>query len=277
MRITPLALALALASGSASAFSTNANNNNNKVELSSTTFANANRRAVLSSIFTTVTTATTAGILSSPQSAYAGLLDEYGADPNTDKQQSPSKKEKVVQARDKGKPESNLEPNLRSNYYYPTNKVRYLPRIKKCSDAIPGVAVAIGNEDWDAVRNFATVVADDTVLPMKLYVSSLTGGGTNVKVGFAKNMMSAAKTFEKNQALLLKAVDKKDGGKSSAALEAMAEAMLEYRTEGRLLGPDGGGDIPSVDEIRRSTKRFRGEAFEAKSEYKVSPLYIHTL
>ena len=265
MRITPLALALALVSGSAS-FSTNANNNN-KVELSSTTVANADRRAVLYSIFTTVTTATTAaGILSSPQSAYAGLLDEYGADPNTDKQQ-PSKKEKVVQARDKGKPESNLEPNLRSNYYYPTNKVRYLPRIKKCSDAIPGVAVAIGNEDWDAVRNFATVVADDTVLPMKLYVSSLTGGGTNVKVGFAKNMMSAAKTFEKNQALLLKAVDKKDGGKSSAALEAMAEAMLEYRTEGRLLGPDGGGDIPSVDEIRRSTKRFRGEAFEAKSEY----------
>ncbi|KAL7452426.1 hypothetical protein ACHAWC_004149 [Mediolabrus comicus] len=261
MRITPLALALALVSGSATAFSTNANNNNNNVELSSTVVANANRRAVLSSIFTTVTAGSTL-ILSSPQSAYAGLLDEYGADPNTDKQ-PPTKKEKV-QARDKGKPESNLEPNLRSNYYYPTNKVRYLPRIKKCSDAIPGVAVAIGNEDWDAVRNFATVVADDTVLPMKLYVSSLTGGGTNVKVGFAKNMMSAAKTFEKNQALLLKAVDKKDGGKSSAALEAMAEAMLEYRTEGRLLGPDGGGDIPSVDEIRRSTKRFRGEAFEAK-------------
>jgi len=190
-------------------------------------------------------------------------LDEYGADPLDNKQ--PAKKE-VVQARDKGKAESNLEPNLRSNYYYPTNKVRYLPRIKKCSDAIPGVAEAIGNEDWDAVRNFATVVADDTILPMKLYVSSLTGGGTNVKVGFAKEMMSAAKVFEKNQALLIKAVDKKDVSKSSAALESMAEAMLTYRTEGRLLGPDGGGDIPSVDEIRRSTKRFRGEAFEAKSK-----------
>lgn len=114
------------------------------------------------------------------------------------------------------------------------------------------------------MKNFATVVADDTVLPLKLYVSSLTGGGTNVKVGFAKNMMSAAKQFEKNQALLVKAVEKKDGAKSSAALEMMAEALLTYRTEGRLLGPDGGGDIPSVDEIRRSTKRFRGEAFEAK-------------
>ena len=116
------------------------------------------------------------------------------------------------------------------------------------------------------MKNFATVVADDTILPLKLYVSSLTGGGTNVKVGFAKNMMSAAKQFEKNQALLVKAVEKKDGAKSSAALEMMAEALLTYRTEGRLLGPDGGGDIPSVDEIRRSTKRFRGEAFEAKSE-----------
>ena len=128
------------------------------------------------------------------------------------------------------------------------------------------MADAIGNEDWEAVRNFATVVADDTILPLKLYVSSLGGGGTNVKVGFAKNMSTAAKQFEKNQALLVKAVDKKDGAKSSAALEQMAEALLTYRTEGRLLGPDGGGDIPSVDEIRRSTKRFRGEAFENKSK-----------
>ena len=128
------------------------------------------------------------------------------------------------------------------------------------------MAEAIGNEDREAVRNFATVVADDTILPLKLYVSSLGGGGTNVKVGFAKNMTTAAKQFEKNQALLVKAVDKKDGAKSSAALEQMAKALLTYRTEGRLLGPDGGGDIPSVDEIRRSTKRFRGEAFEAKSK-----------
>lgn len=85
-----------------------------------------------------------------------------------------------------------------------------------------------------------------------------------MKVGFAKDMMTAAKSFEKGQALLVKSATKKDAAKSSAALEDMAEAMLAYRTSGRLLGPDGGGDIPSVDEIRRSTKRFRGEAFEAK-------------
>jgi hypothetical protein len=192
--------------------------------------------------------------------ANASLLDDYGTDPQKDQQP----KKVVEQAVNKGKIESNLEPNLRSNYYYPTNKVRYLPRIKKCSDSIPLVAAAIGDEDWDAVRDFATVVADDTILPMKLYVSSLTGGGTNVKVGFAKDMMSAAKAFEKNQALLVKSVEKKDAAKSSAALENMAEALLAYRTSGKLLGPDGGGDIPSVDEIRRSTKRFRGDAFEAK-------------
>ncbi len=114
------------------------------------------------------------------------------------------------------------------------------------------------------MRNFATVIADDTVLPMKLYVSSLSGGGTNVKVGFAKDMMTSAKAFEKQQSLLVKSVDKKDAAKATAALEGMAEALLSYRTVGKLLGPDGGGDIPSVDEIRRSTKRFRGEAFEAK-------------
>lgn len=213
----------------------------------------SSRRAVLSSLLTVASAAIA-------PAAHAGLLDDYGTDPNVNKEPVKVKE----QAKNKGKADSNMEPNLRSNYYYPTNKVRYLPRIKKCNDAIPGVAAAIGAEDWVAVRDFATVVADDTILPMKLYVSSLTGGGTNVKVGFAKEMMTAAKSFEKNQALLLKSVDKKDAAKSSTALEGMAEAMLTYRTEGRLLGPDGGGDIPSVDEIRRSTKRFRGEAFEAK-------------
>lgn len=266
MRFASIALAASLLAATSSDIASAFSSSNFSPKIDSLLSSSSNngalidRRAVLSSLFHT-SSATI--IISSPQSAFAGLLDEYGADDAT----ASTKKEKVQQARDKGKAESNLEPNLRSNYYYPTNKVRYLPRIKKCSDAIPGVATAIGNEEWDAVRNFATVVADDTILPMKLYVSSLTGGGTNVKVGFAKNMMTAAKQFEKNQALLVKAVDKQDGSKCSSALEAMAEAILTYRTEGRLLGPDGGGDIPSVDEIRRSTKRFRGEAFEAKSKF----------
>ena len=262
LRISYVAIALSIGAGTISGFSTSPTQiiaSSARDAGSTTTLLESadpercqQRRAFLSSI------ASSSAIIFA-STAQASLLDDYGADPNENKQPK-----KVEQAVNKGKQESNMEPNLRSNYYYPTNKVRYLPRIKKCSDSIPLVASAIGNEDWDAVRDFATVVADDTILPMKLYVSSLTGGGTNVKVGFAKDMMSAAKSFEKNQALLVKSVEKKDVAKSSAALENMAEAMLAYRTSGKLLGPDGGGDIPSVDEIRRSTKRFRGEAFEAK-------------
>lgn len=259
-RVSSIAIALSIGAGSVSGFS-----------ISSTQIASSARKAGSNTLLETtdlelcqqrralLSSLASSSAIIFASAAQASLLDDYGADPNENKQPK-----KVEQAVNKGKQESNMEPNLRSNYYYPTNKVRYLPRIKKCSDSIPLVASAIGNEDWDAVRDFATVVADDTILPMKLYVSSLTGGGTNVKVGFAKDMMSAAKTFEKNQALLVKSVEKKDVAKSSAALENMAEAMLAYRTSGKLLGPDGGGDIPSVDEIRRSTKRFRGEAFEAK-------------
>jgi len=147
----------------------------------------------------TVTSATVAGI--SP--AYAGLLDDYDTDLNVDKQ---AEKKRVEQAKNKGKDAYNEEPNLQSNYYCPNNKgmslfhvtictnyfifaikfvhifchyltVRYLPRIKKCSDVILDDVIAISNkEDWDAVRDFAMAVADDTILPMKLCTISTAIG-----------------------------------------------------------------------------------------------------
>jgi len=198
------------------------------------------------------------------QPAFAGgLLDEFGTDPSKITTSAPKKETReAVVAQVKG--ESNFEPNLRSNYYYPTNKKRYLPRIKKCNDAIPGAAIMIGEENWEAASVFANNVAEDTILPMKLYTSSLLGGGTNVKVSFAKDMTNAAKDFEKAQKALSKAIVKKDQQKSSAALEDLSSALLTYRTAGRLLGPDGGGDIPSVDEIRRAACRVQGRTFEQK-------------
>lgn len=193
-----------------------------------------------------------------PNNANAeSLLDAYGDSSNKNKNQ------KAVAAA-KEKPASNLEPNLRSNYYYPTNKKRYLPRIKKCNDAIPAAAESIGTEDWESAELFAVKIADDTVLPLKLYTSSLLGGGTNVKVTFAETMKKSASDFEKAQKKLVKAIAKKDQEKSSKALEEMSSALLAYRTAGRLLGPDGGGDIPSVDEIRRSACRVQGRSFEMK-------------
>jgi len=189
-----------------------------------------------------------------------GLLDEFGSDPT-----KIAPKKAVREASVSGpKGESNFEPNLRSNYYYPTNKKRYLPRIKKCNDAIPNAATMIGDGDWQNAADFATKVAEDTILPMKLYTSSLTGGGTSVKVSFAKDMNNAAKDFEAAQKKLVKSIGKKDQQKSSAALEDLSSALLSYRTAGRLLGPDGGGDIPSVDEIRRAACRVQGRSFEKK-------------
>ena len=134
-RSLSLALALALAAHQASAFCT-PSTTPGAFSSSALKATAVDRRAILSS-FLSIT----------------GLLDDYGTDPAVEKQ--PVKKE---QAKNKGKAESALEPNLRSNYYYPTNKVRYLPRIKKCSDAIPGAAEAIGVEDWDAGKNIRLYV-----------------------------------------------------------------------------------------------------------------------
>jgi len=198
-----------------------------------------------------------------PSLANAGLLDEYGADPSKIVQKEEEETMGVVSgSKSKSKSASSIEPNLRSNYYYPTNKKRYLPRIKKCSDAIPVVAESIGSGDWESVLDFATTVADDTILPMRLYTSSLTGGGTNVKVAYAKDMLDAAAVFETNQKLLVRAIKGHDTTSSSTALENMASALLDYRTVGNLLGADGGGDIPSVDDIRRAACRVQGRRFE---------------
>jgi hypothetical protein len=194
-----------------------------------------------------------------PQMAGASLLDDFGTDPTIIKN---TVAQAVVATK---KADSNYEPNLRSNYYYPTNKKRYLPRIKKCNDAIPDAATMIGQGDWEGAEDFAINIAENTILPMKLYTSSLLGGGTNVKVTFAKDMTQAATNFEKAQKKLVKSLSKRDKEKSSAALEELATALQLYRTAGKLTGPDGGGDIPSVDEIRRSTRRSVQKIQDSKS------------
>ena len=112
------------------------------------------RRKVLGQSLLTLVATTTTGTLP----ARAGLLDEFGSDPSKI-QQAPAAV--VVPTTAAKKAESAIEPNLRSNYYYPTNKKRYLPRIKRCSDAIPDAATFIGNEDWDAAETFALTIADD--------------------------------------------------------------------------------------------------------------------
>lgn len=134
----------------------------------------------------------------------------------------------------------------------------------RSNDAIPETAEAIGTGDWVSVEDFVNKIADDTILPLKLYTSSLNGGGTNVKVSFTKDMFKAADDFEKAQKALVKSVKKKDQTASSRALEDLSTALQTYREVGKLTGPDAGGDIPSVDEIRRSACRVQGRRFEQK-------------
>jgi hypothetical protein len=190
-----------------------------------------NRRSLLQSSL--IGAATTILV---PSRSDASLLDEYGGTEMTI--QPPIKTERIA-AVAQPKAVSNMEPNLRSNYYYPTNKKRYLPRIKKCNDAIPQAAEAIGTEQWDSAEEFVSKIADDTILPMKLYTSSLLGGGTNVKVAFAQDMKKATNDFEKAQKKLTKAIAKRDRELSSKALEDLASALQLYRESGRLTGPDG--------------------------------------
>jgi hypothetical protein len=208
-----------------------------------TTTTTSRRQVLGQSLAFLAATATT--LVGAPPAAQAGsLLDEFGADPTSRTFYEPTATASAAQPVVPKDP-SLIEPNLRSNYYYPTNKKRYLPRIKKCSDAIPEAAAAIGNADWAAVSDFCNKIADDTVLPMRLYTSSLSGGGTNVKVSFATDMNKCADDFAKSQTKLVAALKRQDQTASSAALEGMAVALQRYRTVGRLLGPDGGGDIPS--------------------------------
>lgn len=263
MKLSSLATFLSLAS-SAAAFSVN-NASPKTTQLSAKAcqddVAMDRRKMFLSTSFAAVSTF---GVAAQSASADEGLslLDQFGSDPKKISQQA--KPEPVAPAKATAKSESTIEPNLRSNYYYPTNKKRYLPRIKKCNDAIPLAAEAIGTAEWETAEQFVDKIADDTILPLKLYTSSLLGGGTNVKVSFTKDMSKAADDFEKAQKTLSKAIKKRDQTASSRALEDLSAALQAYREAGRLTGPDAGGDIPSVDEIRRSACRVQGRTFEQK-------------
>ena len=77
-------------------------------------------------------------------------------------------------------------------------------------------------------------------------------------------MFAAVDGFEKAQKSLAKAIKKKDQTASSKALEDLSTNLQAYREAGKLTGPDAGGDIPSVDEIRRSACRVQGRSFEQK-------------
>lgn len=66
------------------------------------------------------------------------------------------------------KNEAEIEANLRANYYYPTAKKRYLPRIKRVVDEIDEVEALLARGEWRPVDDFSSGVAKDAVSPMKV-------------------------------------------------------------------------------------------------------------
>ncbi|GMH52506.1 hypothetical protein TL16_g01244 [Triparma laevis f. inornata] len=124
-----------------------------------------------------------------------------------------------------------IDPNLRANYYYPTARKRYLPRIKKASDQISTIPDLIASSSWSEVKDFSVKVADDTVLPMKLYTSSLAGQGLNLKSQTITVMTKSAEDFDKYNKQLSKAADKKDVEKSVVALQKVRSEATSWEWE----------------------------------------------
>lgn len=100
--------------------------------------------------------------------------------------------------------------------------------------------------------------ADNAVLPLQLYVSSLDGQGLGMANSYAKTMKKDAEIFEKQYKILQKAMKTQDQDMALAAVQQMGIAVAEYRQAGRLSDDDG--NIPSVDEIKRSTMRRTTQA-----------------
>jgi hypothetical protein len=139
-----------------------------------------------------------------------------------------------------------------SAYYYPTAKKRYLPRIQKVTARINEIPQFIANGQWEEVQIFAAT-ADNAILPLQLYVSSLDGQGLGMANSYAKTMKKDAEIFEKQYKILQKALKNQDQDLALEAVQQMGIAVAEYRQAGRLSDDDG--NIPSVDEIKRSTMR----------------------
>jgi len=194
----------------------------------------------------------TAVLVSSPLPGRAGsLLEEYGTDPAKGSLVTSAS---AADQKEQQQHQSDIEPNLRSNYYYPTNKLRYLPRIQKCSQAIPKAFDSLKRQDWNSLEEFATGVADDIVLPLTLYTSSLTGGGTNVKVSYVKDMNKSAAKYKHFQKMLVDSVKKHDVETTTVAMEGLSEALTTYRTIGHL-EDDETSPGSSVDEFRSGMSR----------------------
>lgn len=141
--------------------------------------------------------------------------------------------------------EKEIESNLRGQYYYPTARKRYLPRVKLAWECIPSVEDAVRSSQWGLVKELSTGPLTDAFLPMKLYASSLGGGGLNINSKFIEKMTKEAESYEKALKKLATAVKKKDSSLALNTLTDMKGFIDKYRVLGHIEADDFGiGEIP---------------------------------
>ncbi|GKY95964.1 hypothetical protein MPSEU_000556900 [Mayamaea pseudoterrestris] len=214
---------------------------------SSTSLFAVTRRNMMYSITPAVPT-----IFVAASSANAGLLDDYGTDPkNIEKKVAPATAQVPNNAVGKGQ----IDPTLRSSYYYPTAKKRYLPRIQKLSQELVSIPDAIAESNWELLEDFSKT-ADNAVLPLQLYQSSLDGQGLSLTTDFAKKMKADALAFQIAYQLYAKALQSRNIDSLRVAVANMAASVSDYRTQGRLTDDLlDSSQIPSLEEMRRMAMR----------------------
>lgn len=143
-----------------------------------------------------------------------------------------------------------IEANLRANYYYPTARKRYLPRVKRALEEMEFAEDALRNDKWQLATSIAAGPLEDAVLPMRLYASSLAGQGLSLAAKFVQNMADESDKYERALSRFKKACKKRDTNTALSSLVAMKESIKQYRHQAHLEAPDFGiGDLPKENRV----------------------------
>ncbi|CAM9443298.1 unnamed protein product [Discosporangium mesarthrocarpum] len=145
------------------------------------------------------------------------------------------------------KESAEIDADLRANYYFPTARKRYLPRVKAVADEIGAIDGLISSGQWEEVSQFIEGTAEAARLPLTLYASSISGQGLSLDARYAKLMTAEAEKYGEELIKMRRAVAGKDTIKAREALSRLAESLSKYRVAGKIDTPDGGiGEISTV-------------------------------
>jgi len=147
-----------------------------------------------------------------------------------------------------GVAQTEMGSNLRGDYYYPTARKRYLPRVRKAYEELVKVEDAPNSGEWAKLELYAKGPGD-AGSALKLYASALAGGGLSISGNFINTMKVAADKYDETFKTFQAAIKAKDASKASASLGDLKASLLAYREAGKpvgLTGDDWGvGAVPN--------------------------------